>query len=145
MPKKIAKKMQKKNLFKGLQVWLQMAPNGCMRLQMVINVSKSHLKKFQRSQTVPSSFNFFFKCQKWLRLAKKCQKVNKAKEYNNRKIPESTTLYLLKIKYMLKMFKRLQTAQNGKTQEYYKGPKSDTTYTIKKCQKVPKGAKKLLI
>lgn len=85
------------------------------------------------------------KGQKWLKYAKKCQKVKKAKEYNNRKIPESTTLYLLKIKYMLKMFKQLQTAQNGKTQEYYKGPKSDTTYTIKKCQKVPKGAKKLLI
>ena len=82
-------------------------------------------------------------------MAKTCQKVpkgkKKAKEYNNRKSPESKTLYLLKRKYMLNKFKLLQTDQNCKTQECQKVTKSATTYNIKKCQKVPKGAKKLLI
>ena len=78
-------------------------------------------------------------------MAKTCQKVpkgaKKAKECKNRKIPESTTLYLLKRKYMLNMLKPLQTAQNCKTQECQKVPKSATTYIIKsakKYQKVPK-------
>ena len=63
----------------------------------------------------------------------------KAKEYNNRKIPESTTLYLLKIKYMLK---NVKTATN-----FPKLQDPGMSKSAKKCynmqhKKVPKSTKR---
>ena len=79
------------------------------------------------------------KCQKWLKHAKKCQNVKKAKEYNNRKIPESTTLYLLKRKYMLKKFK---TSTNcPKLQDPGMSKSAKKCYNIHH-NKVPKSTKR---
>ena len=79
-------------------------------------------------------------------MAKTCQKVpkgeKKAKEYNNRKIPESTTLYLLKRKYMLKNVKtatncpKLQDPGMSKSdKKCYNKQHKKVTKSTKRCQK----------